>query len=118
MSDRDHSSRSRVAAALERGPGGARRAALSGFPDTPIFLLLRVGFTDYCVTAAARELLPHVFTLTTQANLRAVWFLWHFPWGHPRSALPTTLTLWSPDFPPVPEGTGGLFPLWPCRIGP
>ena len=41
-------------------------------------------------------LLPHLFTLTPPRGpfgpLRgAVCFLWHFPWGHPRSALPTTL---------------------------
>ena len=41
-------------------------------------------------------LLPHLFTLTPPRDpfgpLRgAVCFLWHFPWGHPRSALPTTL---------------------------
>jgi hypothetical protein len=30
----------------------------------------------------------------------AVYFLWHFPWGHPRRALPGTLFPWSPDFPP------------------
>ena len=29
----------------------------------------------------------------------AVYSLWHFPWGHPRRALPATLASWSPDFP-------------------
>src|SRR5437868_2521010 len=27
-------------------------------------------------------------------------FLWHFPWGRPRRALPGTAPPWSPDFPP------------------
>ena len=27
-------------------------------------------------------------------------FLWHFPWGRPRRALPGTVPPWSPDFPP------------------
>ena len=56
-------------------------------------------------------LLPHPFTLTRQAvrRCRAVCFLWHFPWGRPRRALPGTVSPWSPDFPPpgwfpVPEG--------------
>ncbi len=31
---------------------------------------------------------------------RAVCFLWHFPWGRPRRALPGTVFPWSPDFPP------------------
>ena len=29
----------------------------------------------------------------------AVCFLWHFPWGCPRRALPGTVPPWSPDFP-------------------
>jgi len=28
-------------------------------------------------------------------------FLWHFPWGRPRRALPGTVVPWSPDFPPA-----------------
>ncbi len=49
-------------------------------------------------------LLPHPFTLT-RADWRnrstgAVCFLWHFPWGRPRRALPGTVSPWSPDFPP------------------
>jgi len=31
----------------------------------------------------------------------AVYFLWHFPWGCPRRALPGTMFPWSPDFPPL-----------------
>ena len=30
-----------------------------------------------------------------------VCFLLHFPWGHPRRALPGTVFPWSPDFPPL-----------------
>ena len=33
----------------------------------------------------------------------AVCFLWHFPWGRPRRALPGTVPPWSPDFPPPCE---------------
>ncbi len=43
-------------------------------------------------------LLPHPFTLTRHCG-RAVCFLWHFPWGRPRRALPGTVRPWSPDFP-------------------
>src|SRR5438067_3802782 len=32
-------------------------------------------------------------------------FLWHFPWGRPRRALPGTVPPWSPDFPPSAERT-------------
>ena len=34
----------------------------------------------------------------------AVYFLWHFPWGRPRRALPGTAPPWSPDFPPSAQG--------------
>ena len=46
-------------------------------------------------------LLPHPFTLTG-ASAPAVCFLWHFPWGRPRRALPGTFALWCPDFPHRP----------------
>ncbi len=39
--------------------------------------------------------LPHC----TEAQ-RAVCFLWHFPWGHPRRPLTATVSSRSPDFPP------------------
>jgi hypothetical protein len=42
-------------------------------------------------------LLPHPFTLTLR--WKAVCFLWHFPWGHPRRTLSGTVFPWSPDFP-------------------
>ena len=40
---------------------------------------------------------------------RADCFLWHFPWGRPRRALPGTVFPWSPDFPPphAPRGATG-----------
>ncbi len=43
-------------------------------------------------------LLPHLFTLTSNGS-EAVRSLWHCPWGHPRRALPGTVSPWSPDFP-------------------
>ena len=33
------------------------------------------------------------------ADRRAVYFLWHFPWGRPRRTLSGTVFPWSPDFP-------------------
>ncbi len=41
-------------------------------------------------------LLPHPFTLTSE---EAVYFLRHFPSGHPGRTLSGTMPLWSPDFP-------------------
>ena len=31
----------------------------------------------------------------------AVCFLWRYPWGRPRRALPGAMLPWSPDFPPA-----------------
>ncbi len=49
-------------------------------------------------------LLPHPFTLTLgpawRPASRAVCFLWRYPWGRPRRALPAAISPWSPDFPP------------------
>jgi hypothetical protein len=42
-----------------------------------------------------------------------VYFLWHFPWGRPRRALPGTAPPWSPDFPHRaggPRATGAARP--------
>ena len=52
-------------------------------------------------------LLPHRFALARGTGplawtglARAVCFLWHCPWGHPRRQLAGTAFPWSPDFPP------------------
>ena len=46
-------------------------------------------------------LLPHPFTLTPQRE--AVCFLWRYPWGRPRRALPAAMSSWSPDCPRPPK---------------
>ena len=56
---------------LDLAPGGVYRAAQ--------------------VTLSAGGLLHHRFTLTPGTSPEAVCFLWHYPAGHPGSALPTTL---------------------------
>jgi hypothetical protein len=38
----------------------------------------------------------------TGGHTSAVCSLWHCPWGRPRRALPGTVHLWCPDFPPLP----------------
>ncbi len=53
-------------------------------------VLLQVGFTRGCVTAALRELLPHDFTLTGAVRRRGM-FLWHFPSSCPDRTLSCTL---------------------------
>ena len=65
-------------------------------------------------------LLPHPFTLTRGPGgpKQAVCFLWHFPWGRPRRALPGTVFPWSPDFPlPALRRTAAIRPSDPVQIG-
>ena len=48
-------------------------------------------------------------------STQAVFFLWHFPWGHPRRVLPGTVFPWSPDFPPFagfPVAKSGHPAVW------
>jgi hypothetical protein len=81
------------AAGLEKGrdPCGSRTA--------PIRFCSRWGLPCRFRYRSRGGLLPHPFTLTP-AEAGAVCFLWHFPWGRPRRALPGTVFPWSPDFPP------------------
>ncbi len=51
------------------------------------------------VTRVAGGLLHHRFTLACVRGPSAVWFLLHFPSGYPAWELPSTIALWSPDFP-------------------
>ena len=68
----------------------------------PAFTLHRVGFTMTAdVTAGPvrsyRTVSP-LLPAASRTDLTAVWFLWHFPWGLPRSTLSITLPLRCPDF--------------------
>ena len=83
----DHSSRATVADGLKQPDPGASDGPSS---STPLFGLAPGGvYRAADVTIGTGELLPHPFTLTRQR--RAVYSLWHFPWGHPRSLLGTIL---------------------------
>jgi len=45
-------------------------------------------------------------------------FLWHFPWGRPRRALPGTVPPWSPDFPlPAQAQEAAIRPSGTRRFG-
>ena len=65
-------------------------------------VLLPVGFTVPSPSPGARCALTAPFHPCRRSAKRtpAVCFLWHFPWGCPRRALPGTVFPWSPDFPP------------------
>ncbi len=74
--------------------------AIAGRP--PLFGLAPGGvYPANAVTGHCGALLPPRFTLTLMpGGNRAVCFLWHYPWGHPRRRLAGTVFPWSPDFPP------------------
>jgi len=49
------------------------------------------GLPSRRIALAAGELLPHLSTLTGGIGAAGGLFLWHFPWGRPHWALPSTL---------------------------
>lgn len=112
-----HSSRATVTSRLKqptRATGRIRPMC------RPYSVLLPVGFAVPPPLLEARCALTAPFHPCRPKP--AVCSLWHFPWGHPRRALPGTVDPWSPDFPPRrPFGTrrGGRPILWPAAyIGP
>ena len=81
----NHLSRTYVAARLKRRNPEGRRAAST----LPYSVLLHVGFAKPDSHLPAGALLPHLSTLAWHARRSP--FLWHFPWGHPRWTLSSTL---------------------------
>jgi len=102
----DHFSRTTVARGLERPTrkwDGTGRPVPFVAERTPSCLaLLRVGFAepDRSPGLLVSSYLT-VSPLPPGSPPEAVCFLLHFPWPRGRWALPTTLTLRSPDFPPA-----------------
>src|SRR5690606_21948554 len=89
---------------------------------TPIRSCSRWGLPCHRRCRRRGALLPHPFTLARRGRShgRAVCFLWHFPWGRPRRALPGTVFPWSPDFPPpagFPVAEGGHPAVWHVECG-
>ena len=100
---RDRPERQRGRLARRRGPRPAPPAA-------PTWSCSRWGLPCRRRCRRRGALLPHHFTLAARRpegrhGLGGV-FLWHFPWGRPRRALPGTVLPWSPDFPPSAGRTG------------
>ena len=102
----DHSSGAPVAGRFARrtratGPGARPAGSRTGAP--PLFRLAPGGVCRAASVAAGagrsyRSVSP--LPASPVGPARAACFLWHFPWGCPRRALPGTLLPWSPDFPP------------------
>ena len=91
-------------------PGGEPKTVLHSCECVPPLF----GFAPGGVCHASLVAKPAVRSYRTVSpspqHAAAVYFLWHFPWGHPRRALPGTLFPWSPDFPP-------LHPFEPSKSG-
>ena len=119
-----HSSGTFVAERLARPTRAAARQARPAAPEIvtrdaacrSYLVLLPVGFALPPPLPAARCALTAPFhpcrpcrpmrpSQGRRTGLGGV-FLWHFPWGRPRRALPGTVPPWSPDFPPSrrPQG--------------
>ena len=79
----------------------ARKRAWSRNPAPSLFGLAPGGvYRAVPVTGPAVGSYPTLSPLPLGLRRWAVCFLWHFPWGRPRRALPGTVFPWSPDFPP------------------
>ena len=95
-------------------PGRIRPASRH---DAPIRSCSRWGLPCRACCQPRGALLPHPFDLAfTPGGRKAVCFLWHCPWGHPRRALPATVDPWSPDFPRSLAGTRPPRPLAPLLL--
>ncbi len=119
----DHSSGTTVAGGLLQ----PTRELRAGRPQTLLYLALhRMGFAKlpmsppalvssyltlsplpaFVVLSHTFAVINHEWPATSKLNERrqAVCSLWHFPWGHPRSALPTILPCGARTFlPPSPR---------------
>src|SRR5215472_9746720 len=96
--------RRRVPRATDPSGGAEVRPASGIAPDAcrSYLVLLPVRFSLPPPLPAARCALTAPFHPCRPPGLpggEAVYFLWHFPWGRPRQALPGTVPPWSPDFP-------------------
>ncbi len=101
-----HSSGTPVSGRLVRPTraAGAEAAGRSATlrPAAPIRSCSRWGLPCRPRCRGRGALLPPRFTLAGRQGVPggpAVCFLWHFPWGRPRRALPGTVPPWSPDLP-------------------
>ena len=90
-----HPSGTAVAGSLVRSTrehrAGRPRSLAQGTVGSPLDLAPGGVYQAAAVTCGAGGLLHRRFTLTPRTRRGAVCFLWHYPAGHPGSALPTTL---------------------------
>ncbi len=84
-----HSSRRRLPLLLGLAPGGVYPAAA----------VAGGAVRSYRTISPLPPMPSHATSSHWTTGLGGM-FLWHFPWGRPRRALPGTVPPWSPDFPP------------------
>ena len=84
-----------------RGPAPAADCSVSG-ARRPYSVLLQAGLAMPPPLPETRCALTAPFHPYPPPRRRAVCFLWRYPWGRPRRALPAAFSPWSPDFPPSP----------------
>jgi hypothetical protein len=65
----------------------------------PYSVLLLAGLAVRPLLPATRWALTPPFHPYPDPKAKAVCFLWRYPWGRPRRALPAAMSSWSPDFP-------------------
>jgi hypothetical protein len=102
-----HPSRTAVAGSLVRSTRGHRAGSpqtLAQAPKGPLDLAPGGVYQAAAVTCGSGGLLHHRFTITARPKPEAVCFLWHYPAGHPGSALPTTLPCGARTFLTGPRG--------------
>src|SRR5687767_13383635 len=106
----DHSSRRRIAPPLKQ----PTRATSWNEAHVPPLFGLAPGGVCLAIDVTANAVRSYRTLSTLPRRNTADCFLWHFPWGHPRRALPGTVVPWSPDFPPAfaEAKTGGRPTLW------
>jgi hypothetical protein len=116
----DHSSGPALADRFSRPtrvPGPA--TALPPFLETrnPYSVLLLAGLAMPSLSPGTRwALTPPFHPYPASPRLRrAVCFLWRYPWGRPRRALPAAMSSWSPDFPRPPCGSRDRPAVWSVR---
>ena len=110
----DHSSRRRIAPPLKQ-PTRATSRNQAHVP--PLFGLAPGGVCHAGFVTEAPVRSYRTLSLSRLRRLRAeacaTCSLLHFPWGHPRRALPGTAVPWSPDFPlPRMKRGSGRPTLW------
>jgi hypothetical protein len=90
-----------TASSNQPGRQGWKQARALARPVVPIRSCSRWGLPCRRRCRRRGALLPHPFTLALlrQRLRKAVCFLWHCPWGHPRRTLSGTVFPRSPDFP-------------------